>query len=70
MFEGSEEEKTESGVGRARRVWCIIRNVAETQFCDVNRNVVRCGIGEIITDDAMWRVGAEVIREEGAPGDG
>lgn len=67
MFEGSEEERAESGVWRARRVWCKIGNVPETQFRDMDRNVLRCWVGEIITNNTVRRVRAEVVREESPP---
>lgn len=68
--EGGEEERAEDGGGGARRVGGEVGDVAEAELGDVDGNDVWVGVVcEEVADDAVGAVGAEVVGEEGAPGD-
>lgn len=68
VAEGGEEERVECGVGGARWVWSVVRNVSETELGDVDCYCcIGFGIGiggEVVASDAMWGGGAEVIGVE------
>ena len=68
VLEGGEDAWVEGGVGRARWVGGVVRNVAEIELGNVRRFSFVIGIaGEVVADDAVRGGGTEIIGEDRAP---